>query len=133
MGHAQKPPEGDTLCFRFTAWLKTLIYRARIDYLRQIKRRVEEVSIETLRGAKSMLIQYDECLATDTTKKIFEFEEERLARAFSKLSPTRQQILKMLFIEDLQPDEIAEQLNCTLQHVYNQRSLALKVLRELLE
>lgn len=59
----------------------------------------------------------------------FEFEEERLAAAFRNLPIKRQQILEMLFIEQMKPEEIARVLNCSVQHIYNRRSSALKALR----
>lgn len=67
------------------------------------------------------------------TANDFDFEEERLARAYSSLPLMRREILRLLFVEDLKADEIARRLNCSIQHVYNQRSLALKRLRQLLE
>lgn len=38
----------------------------------------------------------------------------------------------MLFVEQLSPREIASHLNCSVQYVYNQRSLALKSLRRII-
>ncbi len=59
----------------------------------------------------------------------FDFEEERLANAFAKLTIKRQQILAMLFVEEKKPEEIAKELNCSAQHVYDQKYHALKRLR----
>ena len=39
----------------------------------------------------------------------------------------------MLFVEERTPKEIASQMDCSLQHVYKQRSQALKQLRQMLE
>ena len=39
----------------------------------------------------------------------------------------------MLFVEERTPKEIAGQMDCSLQHVYKQRSQALKQLRKMLE
>ena len=52
-----------------------------------------------------------------------------LARAFANLPIKRQQILTMLFVEERKPEEIAKLLNCSAQHVYDQRYQALKKLR----
>lgn len=60
----------------------------------------------------------------------FEFMESRLADAFRELPLMRRRILEMLFVEELSPVEIAAKLHCTVQHVYNQRSLAIKRLRQ---
>lgn len=39
----------------------------------------------------------------------------------------------MLFVEERTPKEIASQMDRSLQHVYKQRSQALKQLRQMLE
>jgi DNA-directed RNA polymerase specialized sigma24 family protein len=39
----------------------------------------------------------------------------------------------MLFVEERTPKEIAGQMDCSLQHVYKQRSQALKQLKQMLE
>jgi len=38
-------------------------------------------------------------------------------------------ILTKLFVEEKKPEEIAKELNCSAQHVYDQRYQALKKLR----
>lgn len=60
----------------------------------------------------------------------FDFMESRLADAFRELPLMRRRILEMLFVEERSPVEIAAKLHCTVQHVYNQRSLAIKRLRQ---
>ena len=39
----------------------------------------------------------------------------------------------MLFVLEMEPEKIASKLGCTVQNVYNQHSLALKLLRKALE
>lgn len=63
----------------------------------------------------------------------FEFEEERLAEAFAHLPDTKKRVLTRLFVLEEPPEEVARELGCTVQNVYNQRSLALKRLRDALE
>ena len=58
---------------------------------------------------------------------------ERLAEAFSKLPLMRKRILTMLFVENISPDKISKNLNCSPQYVYNQRYKALKALRNELD
>ena len=53
-----------------------------------------------------------------------------MALAYTKLSSGKQRVLNMLFVKDMKPEEIAEELHCTVQHVYNQRSLAVKALKK---
>jgi len=59
----------------------------------------------------------------------YDFEEERLTKAFMELPLKRRQVMELLFLEDLSEAETAKRLNCSLQYVRNQRCIALKKLR----
>lgn len=125
MNHQQD--EGDVLRARFTKWLDIVCYRAKLKHLQKTEERLETVSFEELPEGSQPVY-------TDDLRKIesmtdFDFEEERLADAFAKLPIKRQQILTMLFVEEKKPEEIAKELNCSPQHVYDQRYQALKRLR----
>ena len=126
MNHQQKS-EHDELRARFTAWLETTVYRARLKYLEREKPKVNIVSIEEL--PESALAVSEKAAYYANPKSPFDFEEERLAEAFAKLPIKRQEILTMLFVEERKPEEIARILNCSPQHVYDQRYQALKKLR----
>ena len=126
MNHQQKS-ERDELRARFTVWLETTVYRARLKYLEREKPKVDTVSSEELpESALSVFKQTSYC---EISGSAFDFEEERLAEAFAKLPIKRQEILTMLFVEERKPEEIARLLNCSPQHVYDQRYQALKKLR----
>lgn len=125
--------EKDLLKARFTRWLNTTIYHARIDYIRKNSQDYEMVSIEEL--SEEILVTNDEernWINNIENKNAFDFEEKKLAKAFYELPLMRQRILTMLFVEDKKSEEIAAELQCSVQHVYNQRSLALKKLRAML-
>lgn len=120
----------DVLRGRFTNWLDVLIYRAKLKYIRKLSQKVETVSLDELIDSgfqPADPIPVEACVFEE--KHAFEFEEERLARAFCNLPIKRQKILEMLFVDQMKPEEIAKELNCTVQHVYNRRSSALKTLR----
>lgn len=123
--------ENDELRARFTNWLNKLIYRARLNYLKKQKNNpimlsLDDIPEENLRSTDiESLVE-----ASDTNS--FEFEEEKLAKVFYELPLMKQKILIMLFVEEKTPNAIAKKLNCSVQHVYNQRSLAIKTLRILL-
>ena len=129
--HSKYYQKNDELRARFTGWLDTVIYRAKLRYMEKQKRVKATVPIddvpESFLGYQETLFSHVERTAND-----FDFEEERLAIAYSSLPLMRREILRLLFVEDLKADEIARRLNCSIQHVYNQRSLALKRLRQLL-
>lgn len=119
----------DELIFRFTAWLKVVVKRAKIDFIRKLKHKPVEVSIEDETVLTKLI--YEPNFVSNPSAS-FEFDDVLLSVAFDKLSPKRKEILILLFVHNLTPEEIAEEIECSVQHVYNQRSLALKELRMLL-
>ena len=130
MDHQQE--YDDVLRARFTKWLDTVIYRAKLKYLRKTETKLDTVSLEEL--PERILPVYEDDLRQIDSMDAFAFEEERLADAFANLLIKRQRILTMLFVEERKPEEIAKELNCSPQHVYDQRYHALKKLRtELME
>lgn len=126
MSHQQKM-EKDELRARFTKWLETTVYRAKLKYLERQEQKIDTISIEEL--PENALSVSDKPFYDGVPQSSFDFEEERLARAFANLPMKRQQILTMLFVEERKPEEIARLLNCSAQHVYDQRYQALKKLR----
>ena len=123
------PQERDELRARFTAFLQIMVRRARLNYLAKMKNSPETVSLEELPDIVDPATE----IRLPGDQKDFEFEEERLAQAFATLPLMRRTILKLLFVDELSPQEIAAKLHCSVRHVYNQRSLALKRLRLLLK
>lgn len=121
--------ERDELRGRFTRFMEVMVKRARLNYLEKMRRQLITVPLDEV---PETLLADDKAFPTDVSGD-FDFEEERLANAFSQLPLMRQRILMMLFAEELTPKEIARRMNCSVNHVYNQRSLAIKRLRQLLE
>lgn len=68
-------------------------------------------------------------LRVESSQDTFDFEEEKLAQAFSALPLMRREVLRLLFVEEKTPDEIAKQLHCSLNYVHKQKSRALQKLR----
>lgn len=121
--------ERDELRGRFTRFMEVMVKRARLNYLAKLRRQLDTLPIDELP---------EELFAVDAAFPVasandFDFAEERIATAFSSLPLMRQRILIMLFVEELTPSEIARKMNCSVAHVYNQRSLVIKRLRQLLE
>lgn len=117
----------DELRAKFTGWLDLVTYRARLKYLKKKEKEVKTVSLEDISEAQLPVVSGP--LELRTSQNEFDFEEERLADAFAQLPIKRQQILTMLFVQGRKPEEIARLLNCSPQHVYDQRYQALKKLR----
>lgn len=114
----------------FTIWIRKVIKNARIDYLRHINR---QISAELLDEIDEAYLGYEDTHnmdSLDLDSGSFDFEDELIESAFSKLTLKRRQILLLLFVEEHTPSEVAECLHCPLKSVYDERYLALKFLRE---
>lgn len=127
MYYRQVDNEHDALRARFTVWLEKLIKNARIDYLRQAKKEPELLSIYEIFESEQLIGEHDVIIPDE--RNTFDFQEEKLAKAFYKLPLMKRRILELLFIECVKPEEIASQLKCSPQYVYNQRYNALKQLK----
>jgi RNA polymerase sigma factor (sigma-70 family) len=123
----QSQPEPDVLRARFTCWLEVLVYRARRKYLRKEEHRIKTISLDDLPEE-----QWPIAPAPVLRETEFDFEEERLARAFSELSVERQKLLTLVFLYDLKPEEAAEVLHYSIKKFYNNKYEALKKLRTML-
>ena len=130
MDHRQEYPERDELRAKFTRWLVTVIKRAKIDYLRKYENRPETISYEDIPEKELIDLAQRELWPSSTRMQTpYDFEEERLTKAFMELPLKRRQVMELLFLADLSETETAKRLNCSLQYVRNQRCIALKKLR----
>lgn len=119
----------DVLRGRFTNWLAALVYHEKINFIRKQAVQHPESSLDELieRG-----FQWEDPTAQVMLESIgdeFPMECEALAISYRELSPKRQEMLKLLFVDEMPPAEVAERMNCTVQHVYNRHSQALKALK----
>lgn len=131
MYHRQVNSEHDALRARFTVWLEKLIKNAKINYLEEYKKEIITISIDGLFEDEFLVDSKD--IPLPVGKDEFDFEEERLAKAFYELPLMKQKILKMLFVDEVKPEFIAKHLNCSPQYVYNQKLRAIKLLRKKLD
>lgn len=113
---------------RFTRFLEVTMKHVRQNYLRKLSREPKTISLDIVSEIEIPLIAGP----TPYEEHEFTFEESRLAEAFRQLPMARQKVLIYLFVEEMYPEEIAELMGCSVQHIYNQRSLAVKKLRQLL-
>lgn len=119
----------DELKGRFTAWMKVLVKRAKINFLRRLKRHSAEIPIGDENITQKLV--YTPKMTND--KGLFDFDSKLMSDLFDELTQSKKRVLTLLFVCDMTPEEIAKELGCSVQHVYNQRSLALKELRKKLE
>lgn len=127
----KKKQSADELCARFSAYIRTVVIHAKIDYIRKKQRLVSAVYLDELEHEP--VIDFENQYSASEISGSFDFAEERLADAFHSLPLMRQRVLELLFIEELTAIEISVKLNCSLKYVYDQKHLALKRLRMLLE
>lgn len=116
----------DELRGRFTRWIVITAQNAQKNYLRTEGKRPKTISIDEI----ELPITDTLLPKIETVSGSFDFAEQQLADAFRELPLMRRRILELLFVDELSPAEIAKKLHCSVQHVYNQRSLAIKRLRE---
>ena len=122
--------EPDELQARFTVYMEKVVVHARINYMKKLRRLREDLSLDDLVCEPS--VDFDSIYSDSVAKVDFEFEEERIAEAFHSLPLMRQKVLQLIFIENMEPPEIARRLNCSTKYVYDQQYLALQRLRNLL-
>lgn len=108
-----------------------MVKRAKIDYIRRLKRHSSEISIDDEQLTDKLICE--PVNETDTTDNGFAFNNERLSAIFRKMAPKRRQVLEMLFVHNMTPEEISLEIQCSLQHIYNLRSLAIKELKNKLD
>lgn len=116
--------ERDELRAKFTIWLKTLLERAKIDYIRHEQLKPKTVALDMLEN--ELYVPEPEAVTHDS----FDFENEMLKAAFMRLSSSQKNILRLLFLEGLSAEEAASRMGCTVQHVYNLKSKAILALRK---
>lgn len=110
----------------FGAWLKKILIRTRIDYIRKLNKRNEvsfdELNIET----------YSAFDITNIEDRDFSFENDSLESAFYSIPESCRKILKMIFFDGKTPEEIAQECNCSLKYVYNRKSVGISKLKQML-
>jgi len=117
----------DEIRAMYTAYIERVAGFARKEYLRSLRYREKEIALEDL--------SEDSIPQTDGISLAGEFalEEDKLARAISDMPLLRQQVLKLVFYDELPAQEIAERLGCAVGYVYKQKCLALQKLKEIRE
>jgi RNA polymerase sigma factor (sigma-70 family) len=111
---------------RFTAYMELVVTHARIDFFRRRDNKKQEISLNQL--PPDEIPGYEDPLPV--SEDGFDFEDDRLSNAFSKLNLLRKQLLTFIFVEGLSARETADRLGCSVDYVYLQKHRALKALRD---
>lgn len=124
--------ENDILRARFTVWLDTVLYRAKLRYLNKERQKIETISLDVFPA--DLVRDPTNCFdQVERSQTDFDFEEEKLAKAFYELPLMRREILRLMFVEEKSNKEIAAQLHCSEEYVRLQKFRALKKLRQQLK
>ena len=124
----------DELQARFTVWLEKVIYSAKIDYIRQSAKELKRISLEDAERRNKIAYSQDIKLEDyDISKGEYAFDNERIELAFSTLSKVARQVLLLLYVFDMTPDEVAGELGCSVQNIYKVRAHAIANLKEMLK
>ena len=115
-------PGRDPLRGKFTRFLQESIKHFKIDYLRKSERR--QVSSEAL-----WQVQANHHRERSSAQG-FNFQWEALGEAYRSLPRSYQEVLFLLLVKELTPQEAANQLHCPVEQVYVRKSRAIKLLRK---
>jgi len=116
----------DDLRNTFTAFLEVVIRRIQIDYTRRKKVQAKRQAVLFLADVPEPSYEPD---FLPSLSDEFDFAESRLAHTFSTLPLMQQQVLTLLFVDELSAEEIAERLHCTRDYVYTAKLRAAKRIR----
>lgn len=117
---------------RFTLWLDKTLARASARFRDQMKDKLaDEIEIISFDAFPSDYIAdpSNPYAVVEIGNRDFDFAEERIARAFSELPWMRREVLRLLFVEQKKPREIATILHCSEDYVSLQKTRALNKLR----
>lgn len=121
----------DELRMRFTAWLDKVMYHAREDYLKRLRKLPRTVDIDKV--PEEILAAEDIYDLWGNGPRDFFFKNKRFNDALHLLTDEQHQLLVMLYIDQMTAREISVALGCTVQNVYNRKSLTLQHLRNTLQ
>ena len=118
----------DLLRARFTLWLNTTLAHAKQRYLETHREKLDTTSLDDVLY-ETLADPVDYFAGVGRSTNDFDFEEERLAKAFSNLPLMRREVLRLIFVEEMTPEEIAKKLSISTNCVYQFKHQALAKLR----
>lgn len=125
-----KISQTDEFRIRFTAWITVVVQRAKIDYIRKQNRQPKSVPLDEI-AEDEFCTDHNFNNAIEGAEG-FEFDDDNVAKAFSALSFMRQRILILMFVQGKTAEQIAAILGRSVKHIFNEKLLALKQIREYL-
>ena len=114
---------------KFTAWLKVLVKRARVDYFRRKQNLAREVFFDDL-GEQDIRYIISNNNPIEFEESFEMFENKDLSEVYEQLTDTQRSVLYRIFVCEQTAAEIAVNTGWSIQHIYNQKYLAVKRIRE---
>lgn len=113
---------------KFTAWLKVLVKRARVDYFRRKQNLEREIFFDDLGEQDIRYIIFNN--PTEFKEAFETFENKDLSEIYEQLTDTQRSVLYRIFVCEETTTEIALSTGWSVQYIYNQKYLAIKKFRE---
>ena len=113
---------------KFTAWLKVLVKRARLDYVRRKQHLKREIFFDDLGEQDIRYIIFNN--PTEFKEAFETFENKDLSEIYEQLTDTQRSVLYRIFVCEETTTEIALSTGWSVQYIYNQKYLAIKKFRE---
>lgn len=116
---------------KFTAWMKVLVKRARLDYLRKKYIQSREIFFEDLEGRDTRYVLKQLLIFSEPSIDLFENED--ILEVYKQLSDTQRSIIYRFYVREQTIVEISAYTGWSVNYIYNQKYLAIKKFRERLE
>jgi len=122
----------DELRALFTSWLRMTLLNAKNRYYRTQMPKIEMIPLDEI-PPEQMVDPVNRYERVERTPNSFDFAEEYLAKAYSELPLMRQEVLRLLFVFEMTPEEISQKLHCSPAYIRKQKYKALATLRKLIK
>ena len=116
---------------KFTAWMKVLVKRARLDYLRKKYIQSREIFFEDLEGWDTRYVLKQLLIFSEPSIDLFENED--ILEVYKQLSDTQRSIIYRFYVREQTIVELSAYTGWSVNYIYNQKCLAIKKFRERLK
>lgn len=113
---------------KFTAWLDTVAYRTKLNYIRNERKHTMMTSLDDV--PEDRLLINDEDLSIQiVVKSGFHFRTDWLEEAYEQLSDIGKQILLLQLVEKMELKDIATRIGYSYRHTKRLYALSLEAIR----
>lgn len=114
-----------------TTWIRTIATRLTLDFLKTLKK-VDSLDNQDEQGNSPVIILLDERELAD--EKLEREDMEKLKeKIINELSPEDQLFLRLYYEKEMEPEEIADTMNLSLNAIYSKKSRLLDKFEKILK